>query len=245
MLQTDVAKGVHRIEDSYTNWYLVEEGGRFTVVDCGVRSSWTSFQNALRELDASPGDIDAIILTHAHFDHTGFAEKARRELQVPVWVHENDVPLTKKPLQYAHERSRLPYLFKPRALPIAASFIRTRAFIPTPIKKVERFTGGTLQVPGSPEVVFTPGHTVGHVAFHLPDRDVLFSGDAIVTLNPYTGSVGPQMVARAATADSARNIESFDDIEATGASIVLTGHGEPWRDGVADMVKRARAAGVS
>ena len=33
----------------------------------------------------------AVVLTHAHFDHMGFAERARRELGVAVYVHENDV----------------------------------------------------------------------------------------------------------------------------------------------------------
>jgi hypothetical protein len=42
MLQTDAAPGVHRIEDAYTNWYLVEEGDRLTVVDAGVPGSWDS-----------------------------------------------------------------------------------------------------------------------------------------------------------------------------------------------------------
>ena len=49
------------------------------------------------------------MLTHAHFDHVGFAERARRELGVPVYVHENDVPLTRHPWRYDHERPRAPY----------------------------------------------------------------------------------------------------------------------------------------
>jgi glyoxylase-like metal-dependent hydrolase (beta-lactamase superfamily II) len=239
------AKGVYRIEDAYTNWYLVEGSGRFTVVDCGVRASWSSLHAALRELDAAPGDIEAAILTHAHFDHTGFAERLRRAHGVPVWVHENDVPLTLHPLQYAHERMRLPYLLNPRALPIAAALISKRAFWPTPIKEVTRFTDGTLPVPGSPVVIPTPGHTMGHVSFHFPDRDALIAGDAFVTLNPYTGGIGPQIVPGAATADSVRALASLDALEETGATVVLTGHGEPWTSGVAAAVDLARAAGPS
>jgi glyoxylase-like metal-dependent hydrolase (beta-lactamase superfamily II) len=38
-----------------------------------------------------------------------------------------------------------------------------------------RYANGTLDVPGSPRVVFSPGHTYGHCALHLPDGDVLLA----------------------------------------------------------------------
>jgi glyoxylase-like metal-dependent hydrolase (beta-lactamase superfamily II) len=91
----------------------------------------------------------------------------------------------------------------------------------------------------------TPGHTIGHVSFHLPDRDVLIAGDAVVTFNPYTGGHGPQIVSGAATADSAQALASLDALAATGASTVLTGHGPVWREGAAGAVEAARAAGPS
>jgi glyoxylase-like metal-dependent hydrolase (beta-lactamase superfamily II) len=84
MLHANVAPGVHRVEDAYTNWYLVEAGGRLTVVDAGVPTSWDAFTSALETLGHSTGDVEAVVLTHAHFDHVGFAERARRELGVPV-----------------------------------------------------------------------------------------------------------------------------------------------------------------
>jgi len=245
MLHTDVAPGVHRIEDAFTNWYLVEDGDRLTVVDAGVPSSWDSLQDALKALGRSTGDVDAVVLTHAHFDHVGFAERARKELQVPVWVHEEDVPLTRNPMGYAHERGRSWYLPNPGALPIMASLLRHRAFWPSPVGEVRTYRDGTLDVPGSPRVVFSPGHTYGHCALHLADRDVLIAGDAIVMLDPYTGRRGPRLVARAATAYSDRALESLGALEATGARTVLTGHGEPWDGGVAEACAVARSAGIA
>ena len=244
MLQLDVAPGMHRAAESYVNWYLVEDGDRLTIVDAGVPSSWESLQDALRRLGRPASSVEAVVLTHGHFDHVGFAERARTELGVPVHVHENDVPLTGHPWRYDHERRRTPYLLtQVRALPIVASFLRTRAFWPPPVEEVVRFEGGVLPVPGSPRVVFTPGHTHGHCALHFPDRDAVIAGDAVVLLDPYTGRRGPRLVARAATVDSERNLRTLDVLLATGARTVLTGHGEPWTDGVESIVAQARQAG--
>ena len=247
MLRTQVAEGIDRIEDAYTNWYLVEEGDSLTIVDAGVPASWESLGTAMSELGRSPKQVEAIVLTHAHFDHIGFAERGRRELGVPVLVHEDDTPLTRHPMQYAHERSRLPYLLRPKAMPILAALARSRAFFPRPIAEVRRFgdSAGQLDVPGRPHVVPTPGHTLGHVSLYFPDRGAVIAGDAVVTLNPYTGETGPQIVAGAATADSERNLAALDALAATDAETVLCGHGEPWARGAREAVRLAREAGPS
>jgi glyoxylase-like metal-dependent hydrolase (beta-lactamase superfamily II) len=245
MLHREVAPGVHRIEDSFTNWYLVEEGDRLTMIDAGVPASWHSLLGALRVLDRTPDAIAALVLTHGHFDHVGCAERVRQELGVPVYAHENDVPLTRHPWRYDHERPRSLYLLRPRAFPAVAAFTRHRAFVPRPIAEVERFDDGTLPVPGRPRVVFTPGHTLGHCAFHLPERGCVIAGDALVTLDPYTGRAGPRLVARAATADADRNLRSLEAIANTGAGTVLPGHGAPWTRGAEAAARLARLAGAA
>ena len=245
-LRANVAEGVHRIEDAFTNWYVIEDNGRLTVVDAGVPASLGSLQDALPRLGRTLSDVEAIVLTHAHFDHVGFAEKARSELGVPVYVHENDAPLIAHPWRYEHECSRAPYFAtQVDAFPIVAALLRTRAFWPPPVKEVVRYEGGALPVPGSPRVVFTPGHTHGHCALHLPERDIVIAGDAIVTLDPYTARRGPRLVARAATVDSERNLRSLDALAETEARTVLVGHGEPWTDGAESAVARAREAEVA
>src|SRR3954452_4226333 len=112
MLHRNAAPGIHRIEEAATNWYLVEQDGGLTVVDSGFPRSWGTLQSVLGELGRSASEIEAVVLTHAHFDHMGFAERARKELGVPVLVHEDEVPVTTHPWRYRHERSRLPYMLR-------------------------------------------------------------------------------------------------------------------------------------
>ena len=244
MLERDVVGGVHRIGEYFVNWYLIEEGGRLTVVDAGLPASWRTLLDALRRIGRVPADVEALVLTHAHFDHIGFAERARAELSIPVWVHESDVPLTKRPWLYMSERSPFAYLGL-KTLPIVASFVRAGAPRVGPIREVRRFGDeGTLDLPGSPRVLFTPGHTLGHVALHLPERDAVITGDALVTHDIYTDTRGPRIVARGATADSERALASLDRLADTGAGTLLPGHGEPWTGGAEQAVKEARRAGV-
>jgi glyoxylase-like metal-dependent hydrolase (beta-lactamase superfamily II) len=91
-LEPNVSPGIHRVEDSFTNWYLIEDAGRPTIVDTGVPGSWESLHAVLPRIGRTTNDIEAVVLTHAHFDHLGFAERARDALRVPVYVHEADVP---------------------------------------------------------------------------------------------------------------------------------------------------------
>jgi glyoxylase-like metal-dependent hydrolase (beta-lactamase superfamily II) len=244
MLHEHVAEGVHRIEDAYTNWYLVEDGGRLTVVDTGLPRSWDSLRSALEQLGRTFGDIEAVVLTHGHFDHVGFARRAREELGVPVFVPRGEEPVVAHPWRYDHERSRLPYARHPSFLRVFATMTLAGAPVVKGLEDVRFYDpGATLDLPGSPEVVSTPGHTHAHCSLHLRDRGVLLAGDAVVMHDVYTGRHGPCVVAGAATADTARALVSLDAVAATGAQVVLTGHGEPWTGGAVAAAELAREAG--
>jgi glyoxylase-like metal-dependent hydrolase (beta-lactamase superfamily II) len=100
--------------------------------------------------------------------------------------------------------------------------------------------GEVLDVPGSPRVVHAPGHTAGNCALFLEDRSLLFSGDALVTLDMTRGRTGPQIIRGPVTEDADLALESLDELAATNAETVLPGHGEPWPNGIRSAVDIAR-----
>jgi glyoxylase-like metal-dependent hydrolase (beta-lactamase superfamily II) len=244
MFHAHAAEEIHRVEEAHTNWYLVQEGRHVTVVDTGFPRSWASLLDALDRLGRTPADVEAVVLTHGHYDHVGFAERAHRELDVPVWVHERDAPLTRHPWRFDHERPIVRYLKNPPFLKVFAEMGAKGALWVKGVTQVSTYgSSGSLDVPGRPEIVFTPGHTHGHCALHFPDRGAVIAGDAFVMYDPYTGRRGPCLVAGAATADSRKDANTLERLAQTGAQIALTGHGEPWTRGVREAVDRAVAAG--
>src|SRR5258708_38303657 len=87
---TEVAPGIRRLTGGVSNFYLVEQSGGLTLVDAGTPGDWRLFLRTLDGLGRRLDDLDAVVLTHAHPDHVGFAERARREGPASVWVHNDD-----------------------------------------------------------------------------------------------------------------------------------------------------------
>ena len=239
---SDVADGIHRVSSSYVNCYLVQDEQGVTLVDTGLPATWKELTDGLAELGVTFSDLTAIVLTHAHFDHTGCAARAQQERNVPIWCHVDDHYIAAHPYRYKHEKSRLLYPLRyPRGVKILTTMARAGALKVPGVRGLRPLQPGqVLDVPGRPSVIFTPGHTAGHCALHFEDRRTVITGDALVTLDPYTGYTGPQIVARAATADSAQALASLDTLAATAADTVLPGHGEPWHDGIAAAVAHAK-----
>jgi glyoxylase-like metal-dependent hydrolase (beta-lactamase superfamily II) len=242
-----VADGVHRVSGGVTNFYLIGENGKYTVVDAGAPRDWALLANSLRDLGATPDDLDAVLLTHAHVDHVGFAEQARNDVNAEVWIHEADADAvrTGKP-SWKNEGSTFAYLLRAEFWRTAFSLGRRGALKIIPVKEVSAFGDGeVIDVPGSPRAVHTPGHTPGSAAIAVEGRRVLMTGDAMCTWNAYTGRVGPQIMPSALNMDCTQALASLDRLSGIAADAILPGHGDPWTEGTDEAIRRAKAAGRS
>ncbi len=91
----EVSDGVYRFGDGHVNWYLVEEGGAFTVVDGGMTNHWDGLVQWLGRHDKVWSDIEAIVLTHGHPDHLGITQRVAATTELPVRIHPDDDALAK------------------------------------------------------------------------------------------------------------------------------------------------------
>ncbi len=234
---TQLAPGVHRLGAGMINSYLIVDGTEVTIIDAGVGGYFGDLPGALAAMGRTLDDVRALVLTHGHADHIGFAERLRRERHVPVSVHEADAALA---------RGEVPNPAKglgPSRIGALLRFFwyagRHGGLRTTPLQEVGTFgDGATLDVPGSPRVVLVPGHTPGSAALHVPGLDALFVGDAFATLAVTTGDTGPRVAPF--TADPEAALASLDRLSDLQAGLVLPGHGEPWRGGLTTAIQLVR-----
>jgi glyoxylase-like metal-dependent hydrolase (beta-lactamase superfamily II) len=243
---TEVAAGIHRLTNGVSNFYLIEESGKLVLVDAGAPKDWSLLSQTVQELGRDLGDLEAVLLTHAHSDHTGFAEQARTSTGARVWVHQDDVQMARTGKAGPRDGKTSSYLLRSAFWRTALVLARRGATRIVPVQEVSGFGDGqTLEVPGKPRVVLAPGHTDGSAALLLEDREILFSGDVLCTYNAYTGRTGPQIMPSGLNADTQRALASLANLNGIKAGMLLPGHGEPWTDGVEDAIRRARVAGPS
>jgi glyoxylase-like metal-dependent hydrolase (beta-lactamase superfamily II) len=231
----EVATGVRRLGDDHVNWYLIEDGQEITVVDAGMPAHWWQLESALRSRGREPSDVSALLLTHAHADHLGFARRLQETAGTPVRVHPQDA-------DPGIRRFPPPQLYlRPRSWPWLARGLLGRLLLtPDLAGGVPLIEGEPLDVPGKPVVVHAPGHTRGSCAFHLPDRGIVFSGDALVTFDPYTRQRGPRLLLDGVNEDPAQARRSLHRLGELTADTILPGHGEPWTAGMAAAVEQAQ-----
>jgi glyoxylase-like metal-dependent hydrolase (beta-lactamase superfamily II) len=233
-----IADGVHRLGGGLINSYLLEEGSEVTVTDAGVPGTASDLPPELAAMGRTLDDVRAVVLTHGHSDHIGFAERARSERGLPVSVHELDAALARgevpNPAKGAGPIRALP-LLRFLVLGIRKGALRTKRLG----EVVTYGDGATLDVPGTPRVILLPGHTPGSAALHIPNRGCLFVGDAIATVAVTTGATGPMIAPF--TANPAQAVVSLTRLDGVEAAWVLPGHGQPWTGGVAEAVRLVRA----
>ena len=232
--------GIHHFETGPFNWYVVEEDGRLTLIDAGFPGHYSIFRDGLDQMGRSPKDVEAIILTHAHADHTGFANRLQLETGAPIMLHHDELPGFVRPLN-------LPwYGLLTRSWKSHIRLMLLHATLqgvfrsPSKSKTFPFRDGDRLKVPGRPEVIHIPGHTPGEVAFYLPRQQVLVSGDTLVTLDLMSGrDGGPQLPHKLLNDNDVLARKSLDRMRELGRVKILPGHGEPWEGEMKEAIESA------
>src|SRR3712207_1233381 len=157
-----VAEGIERfVDQDVVNWYLVETDEGPVAVDAGFPTAW-------KQIQARAGELRAIVITHAHIDHMGFAEIARRTHGVPVYVPKGDAELARHTLRYA-KSERMPLIYTLRFGPTRRLYWRALKEGGGGGERPKVFPTHThgQKMPGGLRAVFTPAPTKAHIALPL------------------------------------------------------------------------------
>lgn len=237
----EVAEGIYRLGTKYINFYFVEDGGRLTIVDSGLPGYWDQIPGALALLGRSFEDVEAVLLTHSHADHIGSAQKLATDHDVRTYIHADDAASAKH-AEVVSPLKLVPYTWRLWFTKYLTHLSREGALKTPPLEDPATFDDGeVLAVPGRPRIIHAPGHTAGNCALHLEERNVLFSGDALVTLDTLRGKTGPAVFTGPFADDEDVSFASLDRLEGLRADLMLPGHGEPWTGGVDEAVRLARS----
>ena len=237
-----LAPRIRRIGRGMVNSYLVDDGGGVTIVDAGAPSYWGQLPAELAAMGRTLDDVRSVVLTHGHSDHIGFAEQIRRVRGTPILVHELDAALARGEVPNP-SKGLGPTRLRPLLEFLVFSMRHGMLRIPRIAAVATYGDGATLDVPGSPRVILVPGHTPGSAALHFAGHDALFVGDAMATHSVTTGDDGPRIAPF--TADPVEALASLDRLASVQASLVLPGHGQAWRGGVAAAVDAVRSTAAS
>ena len=224
----EVASDVFLVVGPRTNWCLIRDGDAITLIDAAWPKDYPVVVDSLRQIGAGPGQVDAVVLTHAHPDHVGVAERLRAEHAAVVRTHMDEVGHATGTY---HQRVRtidlVIRMWRPSVAAFAIGSIARGGANPTPVADVEAFARSPLDVPGRPVPVPTPGHPSGHCSFHLPDSGIVITGDALVNRNVLTNRPGPRLMPRIFSHDWEQALVSLDALAALDADVLLPGHGGP------------------
>ncbi len=174
------------IARGFSSNVFVVKGEKTFVVDTGLGDD---------AVDSIESDVDCILLTHRHFDHTANLAKMMDALNVPAYAH----PLEAEALRKADDRTI-----------ISSSFGTGMPEIDVKDLNETTFAGF--------EVIHTPGHTGGSICLYHRDEKILISGDTVFP----GGGVGRTDLP---TGDTGQLIESVKRLKEYDVKSIYPGHG--------------------
>jgi glyoxylase-like metal-dependent hydrolase (beta-lactamase superfamily II) len=235
----ELAPGLRRIGNDIVAVHLIVTDDGLTLIDAGLSGQYADLKKELEAIGRPLSDIRGIVLTHGDTDHTGFAERLRSELGIPVYVGAGDAARAmgeKPPSPTSKDRRRLGPMLAFFAFAMRKGGLRMPA-----ITAVERMNDGdVLPLPGAPVIIGMPGHSPGSVAIHVPAVRAVFVGDELTTRDVLTGVEGPQPAPF--TDDQSASSASLDKLAGLDVDWIVPGHGPVWTDGAAALIAAYRAA---
>jgi len=224
----ELAPGIYRIQASRSNIYLLA-GQTLILIDTGMKGDGAAVLEAIRGLGRRPEEVSHILITHGHIDHTGSLAVLQKATGAKVCASVQDrafIEGRQKTWTMAREG------FGGKLFKIALYLMETVFFRYEPAALDTALTGDTaLSLPGiTVQALATPGHSPGSMSYYLPDRNSIFTGDAL------TGVPKPGLPPRPGCADYAQAIASVRKIASLSYAICCFGHGEPVRQNASGVI---------
>ena len=195
-MTTQILNGVYQLKVPIpnsplqaTNIYLLQGDKSFTLIDTGwdSKTAFNSLNRQLAEFGVGFRDISQIIVTHAHFDHYGLIDKIKQVSDAKILIHQAEKEVLRS--RYAVDKKFLDEVviwFRLNGVPermLAAVHGPISGFGENAPVQPDVFLNGDETITSGDfnlKVIWTPGHSPGHICLYEPVRKILFSGDHVL-----------------------------------------------------------------
>lgn len=175
--------------------YMVKSRGEAVLIDCGwnTDTAYHALEAGMKEHGVATQDISRLFITHVHPDHYGMAGRLKQLSSCEVIIHEKDAEVIKDrylaPKNLTEGMSRfmesngVPPMDAPGMSRGSMGMLDKVAAVPADeeVKGGEVYRVGDFEL----ELIWTPGHSPGHICLYEPNRKILFTGDHVLpTITP-------------------------------------------------------------
>lgn len=225
------------------NVYLVRLEDGWLLIDCGMNTEacFNALDRAREGLGVAWPQIHTLLLTHIHPDHMGLARQVVSLSGARLLLHQADARLLDRVLDIDEHR-----VWNRRVLETSGVSPEMIANIQGSVDEIERsfyplhadrLLSGGETIPtaaGDLHVIWTPGHSPGHICLHYPAARALFSGDHILE------HISPNIGWHADHDALGEYLASLDRVAALDIDLILPSHGAPFT-GHRQWAKKTRA----
>lgn len=203
------------------------------LVDTGLPGQVHTLRQLLAEHGIQLADLRWLVLTHQDLDHIGNAPQVAAESGAQVCAHAEDAPFI--------EGHRLLLKLSSQRLaslpPEARAFFQQWAHHPPQVRVSRTLQDGErLPTAGGIRVVYTPGHTPGHLSLYLEAHRVLVAGDALVVADGQLQGPRPEV-----TLNMEEALRSVAKLAALEPEYVVCYHGGVFGPGAAARLREIAA----
>ena len=242
---TEVFPGIHWLKlpsimdgngPAHINVYLVRGEKGYLLVDSGwnTEESFYALQKGLGEIGAAVKDISRILVTHVHPDHYGMAGRIKKLSGATIAMHhiEKD-SIEPRYISMEELLQQTDRLLIANGAPHKemtelrdATVGLEKYIVPTMPDRLlhdgETITTGAFTF----RVIWTPGHSSGHICLYEPDKKILLSGDHILPKITPNISLHSQSIEN----PLGRYIQSLQEIRKLDIELTLPGHDQPFNN---------------